>query len=169
MCVGILTGVGSRSRALSPGLRDSHRAVPIQPPEAQGGSSRGAHQPWARLSSNMSRRSWLNFVNQSRQGGARRRRKTTGGVRRVQDTGEELAAYNRSPAALTFLSQVNLEIGTCFCTSECSSPVRCSRVQDGAARGVFSFFSPERSGGGGQGESSNCSRTRSARSIQKFE
>lgn len=36
MRVGILTGEGSRSRGLSPGPREFHRAVPIQPPEAQG-------------------------------------------------------------------------------------------------------------------------------------
>lgn len=44
------------------------------------------------------------------------------------------------PAALTFLSQVSLEIGACFCTSECSNPSHCSHVQDGAAEGFFFFF-----------------------------
>lgn len=57
------------------------------------------------------------IVNQRREGD-RRRRKTTRGVKRVQDTGEEAAAYNTSPAALTFLSQVSLEIGSLAFASE---------------------------------------------------
>lgn len=56
MRVGILTGVKAPDQGvLSPGPREVHRAVPIQPPETQGGGSRGPHQSWARLSSNLSR------------------------------------------------------------------------------------------------------------------
>lgn len=129
------------------------------------GGSRGPHQPWVRLSSNMSRWTVLNLCQSGKRRRQNKKKENNGGAKRVGDTGEESAAYNRSPAALTFLSQVSREIGACFCTSECSSPVHCSRVQDGAA-GCFFFSSPGGWGYGGRGPS-YCSRTRSQRNTRE--